>query len=100
MVYFSGSSQPFPSAFWGTGVSRLPGDGSFARKAHAAGAWTVLAALLERNLDDFFSLPFDGENSGGKTADDVLASKNHRLGQFFVTFFGNQKVTLNHLVVE
>jgi hypothetical protein len=29
-----------------------PGDGSFARKAHAAGAWTVLAALLERALVD------------------------------------------------
>ncbi|CAL1129015.1 unnamed protein product, partial [Cladocopium goreaui] len=29
-------------------LDSLPGDGSFARKAHAAGAWTVLAALLER----------------------------------------------------
>jgi len=29
-------------------LDNLPSDGSFARKAHADGAWTVLAALLER----------------------------------------------------
>lgn len=60
----------FPGGVFGEVVSLFPGDGSFARKAHAAGAWTVLAALLERNLEDYYIVAFRWEN-WGKNGDDV-----------------------------